>query len=77
VNIGPVYWGAYPGEMLERVMAVLVSQEHPSAIRLTPSSGDGGVDVLIDEDTGFHVRQIIRSGKLIPVPASCGREVCQ
>ena len=39
-------------------MAVLVGQEHPGAIRRTPSSGDGGVDLLIDEGDGWHVRQI-------------------
>lgn len=56
--VGPVYWGSYAGETLEKVMAVLVSQENPGAIRRTPSSGDGGVDILIDADGGWQVRQI-------------------
>ena len=41
-------------------MAVLQSQEHPDAIRRTPSSGDGGVDILVPEDNeqSWHVRQV-------------------
>jgi hypothetical protein len=40
------------------VMAVLVAQDHPGTIRRTPSSGDGGVDILIPDGDGFHVRQV-------------------
>lgn len=58
MNVGPVYWGSYPGEMLEKIMAVLIAQEHPGAMRRTPSSGDGGVDILIRDGDGWHVRQV-------------------
>jgi hypothetical protein len=58
VAIGPVYWGAYPGETLEKVMAVLVAQEHEETARRTPASGDGGVDLLTPSEAGWHVRQV-------------------
>ena len=60
VDVGPVAWGAHSGEVLERVMAVLLAQEHPNVIQRTPSSGDGGVDVCIPVQGGFDVHQIKR-----------------
>ena len=58
MTAGPVYWGSYPGEFLERVMAVLVAQDHPDVIRRTPASGDGGVDLLIPDGHGFVIEQV-------------------
>lgn len=55
---GPVYWGSYPGETLEKVMAVLISQREVRALRRTPSAGDGGVDILTESGEGWHVRQV-------------------
>jgi hypothetical protein len=69
VVVGPVDWGAHPGETLERVMAVLVAQDHPDTIRRTPASGDGGIDLLVPMDSGYAVHQVkrftgrIRSGE--------------
>lgn len=54
VNVGPINWGSYPGDMLEKVMAVLVAQDHRDVVRRTPSSGDGGVDLLIPDGDGWH-----------------------
>lgn len=56
--VGPIYWGAFPGETLEKVMAVLLGQDHPLALRRTPDRGDGGVDVLVETDGGWHVYQV-------------------
>jgi len=58
VYSGPVHWGSYPGEFLERLMAVLVAQDHPGVIRRTPASGDGGVDLLVPNDDGYDVEQV-------------------
>ena len=58
VNIGPVYWGSHPGETLEKVMAVLIAQDHPQTRRRSPSSGDGGVDLMVPDSDGLHVRQV-------------------
>ncbi len=54
----PVHWGAYPGELLEEIMAVFVAQDHPKTLRRTPSRGDGGVDLLVPVEGGFHVKQV-------------------
>lgn len=54
----PVNWGSYSGERLEKLMAVFVAQDYPDATRRTPSSGDGGVDILIPDDDSWHVRQV-------------------
>jgi len=56
--IGPVHWGSYPGDLLERVMSVLLFQERPTAWRRRPSQGDGGLDVAEPNPDGYHVYQI-------------------
>jgi hypothetical protein len=56
--VGPVYWGSYPGEVLEQVMSVLLFQERPTAWRRRPSQGDGGLDVGEPTPDGYHVYQI-------------------
>lgn len=58
MTVGPISWRPWPGEVLERVMAVLVAQDEPDAMRRTPSQGDGGVDLMIPMGDGWHVRQI-------------------
>jgi hypothetical protein len=56
--VGPVHWGSYPGDLLERVMSVLLFQERPTAWRRRPSQGDGGLDVGEPKPDGYHVYQI-------------------
>jgi hypothetical protein len=56
--VGPVHWGSYSGDLLERVMAVLLFQERPTAWRRRPSQGDGGLDVGEPNSRGYHVYQI-------------------
>src|SRR5581483_5543007 len=55
-----VHWGAYPGEYLELVMAVLVAQDHPDTLRRVPASGDGGIDLMVPDGAGYEVRQVKR-----------------
>jgi hypothetical protein len=56
--VGPVHWGSYPGDLLERVMSVLLFQQRPTAWRRRPSQGDGGLDVGEPTPDGYHVYQI-------------------
>jgi hypothetical protein len=56
--VGPVHWGSYPGDLLERVMSVLLFQERPTAWRRRPSQGDGGLDLGEPTSDGYHVYQI-------------------
>jgi hypothetical protein len=57
-RIGPVHWGSYPGDLLERVMSILLFQERPTAWRRRPSQGDAGLDVAEPNPDGYHVYQI-------------------
>jgi len=41
-----VEWTTLNGEEVEAVVAMLINREHPLSARVTPSQGDGGVDIL-------------------------------
>ena len=58
MTIGPIHWGSYPGDLLERVMAVLLFQERPTAWRRTASQGDAGIDVAEPIADGYRIFQI-------------------
>lgn len=47
-----VEWTLLPGETTEHVIAMLVNREYPSSTRITPSQGDGGVDILLRDGDG-------------------------
>lgn len=63
-----VDWPAYGGDFLEKVMAVFVAQDHPNAIRRTPASGDGGIDLLVPVDAGYVVEQVKGFGGRLDAP---------
>jgi hypothetical protein len=67
-TVGPVHWGSYPGDLLERVMSDLLFQERPTAWRRRPSQGDGGLDVGEPTPDSYHVYQI--KGFTPPMTAS-------
>jgi len=58
MTIGPIHWGSYPGDLLERVMAVFLFQERPTAWRRTASQGDAGIDVAEPIADGYRIFQI-------------------
>ncbi|MGO1849686.1 MAG: hypothetical protein ACTH0V_06500 [Microbacteriaceae bacterium] len=41
-----IAWSRYEGNDIEAVVAMLINREHPNSERITPSKGDGGVDIL-------------------------------
>lgn len=41
-----VAWERYEGNDVEAVVAMLINLEYPNSVRVTPSRGDGGVDIL-------------------------------
>lgn len=58
---GRLAWSEYSGEDIERAVAMFIAMEHPRAVRITPSRGDGGVDILdrcertvVYQVKGFH-----------------------
>ncbi|TVT10149.1 restriction endonuclease [Amycolatopsis bartoniae] len=46
VPMGRVEWTRIDGEDVEAVVAMFVNRERPNSARITPSRGDGGVDIL-------------------------------
>jgi len=60
---GRVEWGRYEGDDVEAVVAMMLNREHPDSVRITPSQGDGGVDILdrgAADDGGDVVYQVKR-----------------
>jgi hypothetical protein len=60
-DVAPVGWTVISGEQAEDVLSNLLYSEHTNAVRVRPSQGDYGIDVLIPVgDTGepFDVHQI-------------------
>lgn len=45
-----VEWSRYSGDDIEAVAAMFISANFPEAERITPSYGDGGIDVLVEAD---------------------------
>jgi len=43
---GRIEWGRYEGDDIESVIAMMLNREHPDSVRIRPSQGDGGVDIL-------------------------------
>ena len=46
VVVTRVEWTLLGGEEVEAVVAMFVNREHVDSVRITPSKGDGGVDIL-------------------------------
>lgn len=45
-----IEWSRYNGDDIEALVAMFISADYPEAERITPSSGDGGIDVLVESD---------------------------
>lgn len=45
-----IAWSRCSGEEIESVVAMFISGDYPVAERITPSKGDGGIDVLVKTD---------------------------
>ncbi len=53
-----VEWTRQSGEDIEAVIAMFISAEFPNAERITPSQGDGGIDVMVRRADGTQVYQV-------------------
>lgn len=45
-----IEWTRYNGDDIESLVAMFISGDYPEAERITPSKGDGGIDVLVKTD---------------------------
>ncbi|NRQ48510.1 hypothetical protein [Aeromicrobium stalagmiti] len=60
---GRIEWGRYGGDDIEAVVSMMLNREHPNSVRIAPSQGDGGVDILdrgAGPDGGDIVYQVKR-----------------
>ncbi|TYP82769.1 hypothetical protein BD833_1185 [Blastococcus xanthinilyticus] len=54
-----VAWPVIHATQVEQVIAVFLSREHPHALRITPSQGDKGLDVIVEQaDSTYHNFQV-------------------
>ena len=53
--MAPVPWVTTPPDLIEQIVAVLLSRRHPKAVRVRASQGDGGLDVLVPAATPSNV----------------------
>lgn len=63
-----VAWSRYGGEDIEAVVAMFVNRERTRSTRITPSRGDGGVDILdrnAEDNGGDVVYQVKRYTKAL------------
>ncbi|MDQ1249182.1 MAG: hypothetical protein QG597_3556 [Actinomycetota bacterium] len=45
-------WSTYEGNDIEAVVSMMLCREHPSAVHVRPSRGDGGVDIFVPGPAG-------------------------
>lgn len=43
---GRIPWSQYSGDDIEAVIAMMINRDHPDSVRIRPSQGDGGIDIL-------------------------------
>jgi tetratricopeptide (TPR) repeat protein len=61
----PVPWSDYSADQVEQLLAALLIRMIPTAQRIDGSGGDGGVDVQVPVDGGWHIYEIKRfAGRL-------------
>lgn len=53
-----VEWTRQSADDVETTIALFLSAEFPHAERITPSRGDGGIDVLVREESGSRIYQV-------------------
>lgn len=57
-SMARVEWSRLSGDEVESVLAILLCREYPSATRIKPSRGDGGIDIWVPSDDSADVFQI-------------------
>ncbi|GGI12530.1 hypothetical protein GCM10007377_01420 [Galliscardovia ingluviei] len=51
---GRIPWERISGDDVETIIAVFICRENPEAMRIRPSRGDGGIDLLCKRDDGSY-----------------------
>lgn len=58
-----VEWAALSGDEVEAVLSNLLYNDNPRAVRVRPSQGDYGIDVLVPHDSSTQVRDVYQIKK--------------
>ncbi|MCQ2000559.1 hypothetical protein [Arthrobacter zhaoxinii] len=58
-----VEWAALGGDEVEAVLSNLLYNDNPRAVRVRPSQGDYGIDVLVPHDSSTQVRDVYQIKK--------------
>lgn len=69
-----VDWARYSGDDIEAVVAMMVNRERPNSVRITPSRGDGGVDVLDPRTPRGRADDGVLQIKRFAAPLSAGQK---
>lgn len=68
-----IAWERYEGNDIEAVIAMLINLEHPNSVRITPSKGDGGVDIL-DRGAGKNGGDVVYQVKRYAKPLTSSQQ---
>ncbi|MBE1582759.1 hypothetical protein ACFPOI_59965 [Nonomuraea angiospora] len=68
-----VTWEREPGEKVEEFVAALLLLKYPHGNQPTPSKGDRGVDVRVENPDGFDIYQVKRYSR--PLTAGQARKI--
>src|SRR5690348_6137635 len=58
MKVARVEWSRLSGAEVEAVLGILLCREHPTATRIKPSQGDGGIDIWVRQGESAIVYQI-------------------
>lgn len=68
-----IAWERYEGNDIEAVVAMFVNRENPNSVRITPSKGDGGVDIL-DRRAAANGGDVVYQVKRHTKPLTTGQQ---
>ncbi|WP_112236844.1 hypothetical protein [Kribbella monticola] len=68
-----IEWTRYEGNDVEAVVAMFINRERPRSTRITPSVGDGGIDIL-ERDVDGTGLDVVYQVKSYAVPLTSGQK---
>lgn len=73
-----IEWTRLTGEQVESIVALLINREHPKSVRVKPSRGDGGIDIILPEEEGQRGPIVFQVKKFTdPLTASQKKKIAE
>lgn len=64
--VSRIPWTRYEGDDVEAFAALCLYRDHPTAVRIRPSRGDGGIDVYVhNNDSSYDIYQVKRHAETL------------